>query len=119
LLTQVIADGALVDEDGVVTVVGDQLDAREQTGGEAPVLVVEYRAHMNGAAACVNLIVDEVQQPLVWIPLFADQAHENWTRTRALAGCGAARRGAVAPLLSNEPEVGRLVSVEIGVDRVV
>ena len=116
-LAEVIADSTLVDEYGVVAVIGDQLDACEQTGSEAAVLVVEDRAGMNGAAARVDLIVDEIQHAFVRKTLFADQAHEHRTRGGAVSA-PLGRRAIALPHL-RKSQIGRFIRIEIRVHRVV
>ena len=68
-LAEIGADRAFVDEDGVVAVAATSLMRANKPGREAPVLVVEHGARADRAAARVDLVVEEVEMPLMRIAL--------------------------------------------------
>src|SRR5262249_2973738 len=58
-------DRAILDQDCFVLAAAEQLNPREEPGGEDALSVGEYRADANGAGRGVDLVVDEVDVALV------------------------------------------------------
>src|SRR5690606_26712886 len=88
----------------------DQLEAGVQAGGELALAVVEHGAAADGAGARVDLVVEEVQLPLMRVAGLAGQA-EVYRAGAAGVAAGLARQLDVL-------EEHALVGVEVGVDLV-
>src|SRR5581483_4973238 len=67
------SDRAVVDEQSVVFVPPQQLDAREQSGRENAVVVIKLRPPTNGPRRRIELVIDEYHHTLMRVPVLIGQ----------------------------------------------
>jgi len=110
-LGKVRADGAILDKDAVVIFSADEAHARKQARRVTAVGVCKRGTGSNGPGRRVDLIVDEVELPGMWVAVFINQPDID-------VGVPVARARPIV-LRFRIAQISLFIGVEIDVNRIV